>query len=175
MPEDFETMLTGGHHNSLGRTEEVATLVITDPDRLEELYGCYESDDEVVRLRTSSALKRVQAANPRLLLPYYDRLIDEIGNLNQASAQWTLAILFKVGRDNLTNSQIDRARALMQRNLQENPDWIVLNMTMETLTEWSAHDQGLRGWLIPELQRISNDRRKSVKARATKFLRKLGA
>jgi|GEM_PF-4906833 len=39
--ETFETMLTGGHHNSLGRTEEVVDLVLADETRLEELYNCY--------------------------------------------------------------------------------------------------------------------------------------
>lgn len=87
-------MLSGGHPNSLGRTDEVVELVIAQPARFKELFHCYQSDDAVVRLRTSSAMKRVEAANHALLIPWIDRFIDEIGALDQASAQWTLAQLF---------------------------------------------------------------------------------
>ena len=59
MEETFEGMLTGGHHNSLGRTVEVAEQVLAQPNCLEALFSCYNSDDDVVRLRTSSAIKRV--------------------------------------------------------------------------------------------------------------------
>ena len=68
--EDFEVMLTGGHPNSLGKTEEVVEIVLANPDRFEELYNCYQSEDEVVRLRTFSAVKRVELKNRDLVLPY---------------------------------------------------------------------------------------------------------
>ena len=64
-PESFEEMLTGGHPNSLGRTVEVVALVLADRDRLGELYACYQSDDAVVRLRTSNALKAFPAKSRR--------------------------------------------------------------------------------------------------------------
>ena len=60
--ESFEQMLTGGHPNSLGRTIEVVEIVLADRERLEELYRCYFSNDEVVRLRTSNGMKRVAKA-----------------------------------------------------------------------------------------------------------------
>ena len=37
----FETMLSGGHPNSLGRTVEVVAAVLDDPARLDELFSCY--------------------------------------------------------------------------------------------------------------------------------------
>jgi hypothetical protein len=64
MNETFEAMLAGGHPNSLGRTVEVVDLVLADRDRLAELFQCYFSADEVVRLRVSSAMKRVTIAHP---------------------------------------------------------------------------------------------------------------
>lgn len=59
MAEDFEAVLTGGHPNSLGRTVEVVDVVLADRAKLAQLYACYFSEDEVVRLRFSSAMKRV--------------------------------------------------------------------------------------------------------------------
>ena len=175
MSEPFEDMLTGGHPNSLGRTIEVVETVLAHPARMEELFGCYESKDEVVRLRVSNAIRRVQAARPDLVLPFMDRLIEDIGALDQASAQWTLAKLFDVARPDMTPAQRAGAEAIMRRNVAEHGDWIVLNNTMETLTYWAEDDPILRDWLIPQLQRRTKDARKSVKARAVKFLKRLGA
>ena len=167
-------MLTGGHPNSLGRTKEVVEIVLADPDRFDELFGCYASEDEVVRLRTSNAVKRVEAARHDLLVPYIDRFIEEIGALNQASAQWTLAQLFDRLSGDMSARQSKDALAIMKRNLAEHDDWIVLNHTIETLGLWSREDSDLKAWLIPELRRHSRDERKSVAKRAAKWLRALG-
>ncbi|MEM9427369.1 MAG: hypothetical protein AAGA06_11790 [Pseudomonadota bacterium] len=175
MEETFDAMLTGGHPNSLGRTVEVVEAVLAEPARLAELYDCYSSDDEVVRLRVSSAMKRVQAARPDLIVPYFDRLIDEIGALDQASAQWTLAILFQAGAPDMTAEQFAQAKALVQRNLAEHDDWIVLNTSIDVLTRWAREDADLRARLEPQLQRLRQDGRKSVVGRAEKALKVLAS
>ena len=174
MTETFEDMLTGGHPNSLGRTVEVVELVLADPHRFEELFGCYQSADAVVRLRTSSAMKRVEAERHDLLVPYVDRFIDEIGALDQASAQWTLAQLFARLAADLDPAQRAAALKIMQRNLEHHHDWIVLNTTMETLTEWAGADAALARWLRPHLERLCSDGRKAVEKRAARMLLALG-
>ncbi|MEO1219832.1 MAG: hypothetical protein AAFY42_00585 [Pseudomonadota bacterium] len=170
--DQFETMLTGGHPNSLGRTIKVVDLVLANPDRFEELYLCYRSQDEVVRLRVSNAMRRVEAEQHDLLVPYIDRFIEEIGALDQLSAQWTLAKLFEALRPDMMPVQEAGALAVMQRNLAEHDNWIVLNNTMEALFNWSYDNAELRSWLIPHLQRFSKDNRKSVSSRAKKLIAK---
>ncbi len=177
--ESFETMLTGGHPNSLGRTVEVVDTVLANPARLDELYQCYFSDDEVVRLRTSNAVRRVSNEHADWLVPYIDRFLTDIAAIDQASTQWTLAKLFQTLESKMSAEQKARAQAVMQRNLAEHGDWIVLNNTMETLTEWAQADLAngddeLREWLIPHLARLRGDRRKSVARRAEKYLGVLG-
>jgi hypothetical protein len=166
----FETMLTGGHPNSLGRTIEVVDMVLADPPRLAELYACYGSTDEVVRLRTSNAIKRISLAQPSLLVPYIDRLFGEIAQLNQASAQWTLAQLALNLATLLTPAQREQATTVLKHNLDHHSDWIVLNMTMQTLAEWATDEPELHNWLRPRLERLSQDRRKSVAKSAQKLL-----
>ncbi|MEL6374275.1 MAG: hypothetical protein AAFR04_09930 [Pseudomonadota bacterium] len=173
MPEAFEEMLTGGHPNSLGRTLEVVELVLADPNRFRELFDCYASKDEVVRLRTSNAMKRVESKRHDLLVPYIDRFIIEIGELDQASAQWTLAQLFDRLSSDMDKRQKASALEIMKRNLAKHDDWIVLKSSIDTLSRWAVDDQGLRKWLEPHLQRLSDDRRKIVASRATKALKSL--
>lgn len=170
MTERFEEMLTGGHPNSLGRTIEVVELVLAEPARFDELFNCYRSTDEVVRLRTSNAMKRIEAERRDLLVPYIDRLISEIGELDQASAQRTLATLFDRLSGEMSSAQREGALAIMKRNIAGHDDWIVLNTTTETLAGWAKGDEALATWLRPHLKRLSQDSRKSVAKRATKKL-----
>ena len=174
MENAFESMLTGGHPNSLGRTIEVVQAVLEEPTRFDELFQCYDSDDEVVRLRTSNAMKRVHAEQPDLLLPYIDRFLSQIGELDQPSAQWTLAQLFARLEAELSPAQKGAAMEIMKRNLAHHQDWIVLNTTIETLSSWASDDKGLGEWLRPHLERLANDPRKSVSKRAVKALKALG-
>ena len=163
-------MLTGGHPNSLGRTVEVVDLILADRSRLAELYQCYFSSDEVVRLRVSSAFKRVTTAHPDWTMDYMDRLQSEIAAIDQASTQWTMAILFDLTRSLLSPDQTVRALEIMKRNLSEHDDWIVLNTTMNVLSDWAKDDAALKGWMEPHLQRLAKDPRKSVSKKAQKFL-----
>ena len=166
-------MLTGGHPNSLGRTIEVVDIVLADPARFDELYLCYRSAGEVVRLRVSNAMRRVEAVRHDLLVPYIDRFIEEIGALEQPSAQWTLAKLFEALEADMTPAQRSAAEAIMRRNLAEHDDWIVRNNTMDALFNWSKEDADLRTWIKPHLERLAKDSRKSVASRANKLLAKL--
>lgn len=174
MPERFEELLAGGHPNSLGKTVEVVEIVLASPDRFDELFSCYGSSDEVVRLRTSNAMKRIEAERHDLLVPYIDRFIAEIGELDQDSARWTLAQLFLKLEDDLSADQRRKAVTIMKRNLEDRDDWIVLNATMETLTRWASNNTKLASWLRPHLERLAKDKRKSIASRASKKLKALG-
>ena len=169
----FELMLTGGHPNSLGRTIEVVDIVLADRSRLMDLYSCYFSGDEVVRLRVSNAMKRVTREQPGWLLPLINPLLDEVSAIYQASTQWTLATLFQMLWDQMDPLQQGRAKQLLMANMDKWDDWIVLNNTMEALAAWSTSDPALKQWLIPRLEVRQGDGRRSVAGRARKLLRQL--
>ena len=171
--EPFEGMLSGGHPNSLGRTVDVVDLVLADRTRLAELYECYFSTDEVVRLRVSSAMKRVTTAHPDWTMDYMDRLQHQVAAIDQASTQWTLALLFDLTRALLRPRQRARAVEIMQRNLTSHHDWIVLNNSMKVLGSWAEDDDDLRQWLTPHAQALADDPRKSVASTARKLLLRL--
>ena len=170
MINNFEQRLTGGHPNSLGNTVEVVDEVLNDPAKFPELFDCYFSDDEVVRLRVSNSMKRICRERKDLLVPYIDRLQDEISRIDQASTQWTLAQLYRMLETDLSELQTRKAKKHMLYNLENHQDWIVLNMTMDTLAHWAKKDGQLKSCIIPSLQRLSADTRKSVASKADKML-----
>ena len=87
--------------------------------------------------------------------------------------QWHLAQI--VGEVRLDTDQRRRAVEILKRNLERSEDWIVLSLTMDSLTHFALEDPDLRRWLIPELRRHLDDRRKSVSKHVLKLLEQLGA
>lgn len=73
----------------------------------------------------------------------------------------------------MSEVQIKAAKVLLKNNLAHHTDWIVLNQTMVTLTRWAPMDEALKQWLLPQLERHTNDGRKSVSGRAQKMILKL--
>lgn len=171
--ELFLHMLQGGHPNSLGRTEEVVRAVLADQSRLEELFDTISSEDAVVRLRAGDALEKVCREQPGWFLPHLDHVLGDLGQVEQPSVQWHVAQMMQHLRGDLSSDQRQRATRLLQGYLTSSADWIVLNVTMEILTQWSHRDPALGSWLRPELERLSGDTRKSVAKRAGKCLAEL--
>lgn len=168
--EGFADMLRGGHPNSLGRTEEVVGAVLADRSRLEELFATMADPDEVVRLRVGDALEKVCRVEPAWFLPHVDRVLDDLGGLEQPSVRWHVAQVLDHLRHDLSAEQTARATGLLQGYLTGSRDWIVLNVVMDVLTGW-AHDRpDLADWLVPVLARLRHDDRRSVASRAAKRL-----
>ena len=166
-------MLKGGHPNSLGRTGEVVDTVRGDRGRLDELFATMADPDEVVRLRVGDALEKVCRTRPDWFVPHIERILGELGPIEQPSVQWHVAQMLQHLRGDLCDEQVRQATNLLQRNLTGSTDWIVLNVTMDVLTGWAKRDPVLVDWLTSELERLSHDDRKSVARRASKRLMEL--
>ena len=159
-------MLSGGHPNSLGRTEEAVELVLEEEAAMDDLLDCYRSDDAVVRLRVSSALKRVTKARPQWTLARTERLLGEVAALDQPSARWTLAQLFDLVWDGLDDAARRGAVDFMRRNLRQETDWIVLATTMKVLARRDPEPATLAPLVAPHRA----DPRRSVAGAARKAL-----
>ena len=99
-------MLQGGDIRSDGRGDEVAEIVLDDPDRFDELYAGLEEPDEVVRGRTAHTLEVVARSNPELLAPHSGELIALSQQEDLPMVVWHLAMIF--GHLGVLGEQIDR-------------------------------------------------------------------
>lgn len=136
--------------------------VLNSPECFDELFSCYQSDNETVKLRVSNAMKRIVAAKPEMILPYLDRFIDEVSVLEQPSAQRTFSQLMLTVQSELSITQRNQTISIIFRYLQDSSDWIVLTTSMKTLAEWAKDDQSVKTKLLPYLQHLTQDSRKSV-------------
>ena len=173
MINHFDDQLRGGNPNSLGNTVAVVETVLAEPALFEDLFDCYHSDDPVVRLRVSNAMKRIHDAQPALVEAALPRFFEEVVPLEQPSAQWTLAQLWGRMTKLLSAEQYTMAKQHLQTQLYADNDWIVLHTTMQTLTQWAATDPALAAYLAEELPRFTTDKRKSIRGRAEKCLARL--
>jgi hypothetical protein len=57
-------MLAGGDPRSLGKTQEVVELVLSDQTLLDELFACLFQADEIIRMRAGDALEKVCRQKP---------------------------------------------------------------------------------------------------------------
>jgi hypothetical protein len=163
-------MLSGGHPNSLGRTGEVVEAALDDRSRIDEVFACLDSADELVRMRAGDALEKVCRARPEWFASRADQVLDDMGSIEQPSVQWHVAQMLGHLRDRLSAAQERRAIGLLQQQLTQSRDWIVLNVTMDVLADRARDSSELAAWLAPELERLSHDDRKSVAKRATRRL-----
>lgn len=166
---EYEELLSGGHPNSLGNTIQVVDDVLTDEKKLKDLYDCYDSPDEVVRLRVSNGMKRVCNVHPEWVAKYLDNLIGKTSKIEQASTKWTLSTLFMWLDKYMSNEQRQSAINIMKINLHYD-DWIVQNTTSESLAFYAKKSEELKVWLLPELNKLLKSRHKSVARRAQKLI-----
>jgi len=172
MKELFVEMLRG-NTNSLGRTEEVVAVILKNPQRVNELFDGFYQDDEWVRLRVNSALKRLWRHDKTLVQPFVTRWTKEVAHIEQPSINWTFAQLVEECPELFTDKEIDSALSTIKQYLTHSSDWIVLNSSIQTLSKRAKDDTALRTWLMPQLKKLTTHDKKSVAGRARKWLTQL--
>ena len=170
--ERFVDMLRG-ERNELGRTLDVVERVEASPERLDELQRCFFQPDEWVRLRASSATKRLWRTHPEWLEPYIESWVSDVSRIEQASVNWTFAQMCLELSDRLAIAQRAVATERMKGYLEHSDDWIVKKSSIATLAAWAEDDRRLANWLQPQLEKLADDPRKSVASQAKKALAKL--
>lgn len=173
--DQFAVMLTvGGRSNSLGRAEEVVTLVLQDAARLEELYACLSHQDAWVRMRAADALEKVCRQRPGWLAPYIDRLQADFSDHPQASIRWHLAQIYR--QVELTASQKQRAVVWLERLLSgTDVDWIVAANAMDTLVRFTLDGSVAKDETVHLLRIQQQHASKSVVRKAAAFLAEVQA
>ena len=169
MSEKFVDMLRG-EVNALGRTEEVVAEVLKHPQRINELFDLYFQDDEWVRLRVSSSLKRIWRAETDLVKPFIKRWVEKVSEIDQPSTQWTFAQLVEECPDLFSKTQLEKSIEQVKGYLDNSDDWIVLNTSIQSLTTHAKDNAELATWLKPRLKKLTNYSKKSVAGKARKSL-----
>ena len=171
--ESFEDRLSGGKSNSLGAVPEIVDEVTNDRYLLEDLFQCFFSNNSLVRLRTSHAIKIIAEKKPRILRRYTNRLINNVSTIKQDAVQRVLAETFLILDSELNREQKKRATKALKRNLKKAKREEAKLQLMETLNEWAQDNEELAEWLKETLKDFIDDRSEKVIEKAKKIREEL--
>ena len=164
----IEQSLSGGDPRTLKGVDKVIKAVIDNPKRLDELFNCLFVSDEVVRMRTSDALEKICRQHGEWLKPYSGRILREVSKIRQASVQWHVAqMLVEIP---LSETETAQAIRVLQNNLKVSDDWIVTNLTLESLAAFARKGSFPKDTFVRILKKYQTNRHNSVKARVRKLL-----
>lgn len=170
MREKFEDMLAeDGHKNSLGRVNDVIDQVLADSSRLEELYNTMFGQDAWVRMRAADAFEKVCREHPEWIVPYIDRIQNELSTCSQPSIQWHIAEIYC--QVELDKGQKAHAIKWLKNLLSSvDVDWIVAANSMKALAYFAAHGEVTKTALRTSLKNQLSHKSNAVVKRAKKLL-----
>jgi hypothetical protein len=162
--------LKGTDRRSIGRANDVAALVLREPQRFAELIGFLWNDDPVVRMRAADAAEKISSQEPGLLEPFKAELLGLLLEAKQKELRWHLALM--IPRLALTRKERQRAAEGLRRYLRDTSS-IVKTFALQGLTELAEADPTL----LPEIREILEAAERAgtpaMKARARKLLKTL--
>ena len=166
--EKLAAMLGGGDRRSIGRANEVKTLVLEEPERFAELIACLWSGDPIVRMRAADAAEKVSAERPELLKPHKRELLGLLAEAEQIELKWHLAAM--APRMALDARERARTAEALQRYLEDRSA-IVKTFALQGLADLAAQDPQLRETAREALEESLRTGTAAMKARARKLLR----
>ena len=164
--------LAGGDRRSIGRADEVAADVLSDPTLFEVLIRGMWVNDPVIRMRAADAVEKVTRQHPSWLQPYKETLLDQVAAVDQQEVRWHLAQL--IPRLALNETERRRAVALLTRWLDDQSKIVQVN-AMQALVDLALADQRLRQQAIDLVRQKVETGSAAVRSRGRKLLLQLSS
>jgi hypothetical protein len=163
-------MLKGGDRRSIGKANQIAKLILSEPKRFAELIHCLWDQDPIVRMRAADAAEKVAVTRPELLNPHKRELLGLVAEAEQIELRWHLALM--VPRLELTSPERQRAAASLQRYLEDRSS-IVKTFALQGLADLAGQDASLRELAKQAIEESLRTGTAAMKARARKLLKEL--
>lgn len=164
----ISALLDGTDHRSIGRSNQVAKVVLKQPKLFRELIACLWHENPVVRMRAADAAEKVSAKHPELLQRYKSQLLGLLAETEQIELRWHLVQM--VPRLKLTGRERQRAASALRRYLDDRSS-IVRTWTLNALAQLSKNDEALRAETKELLEQALRSGTAAMKARARHLLK----
>lgn len=164
--------LRGGDRRSIGRSSEVAELVLNRPVLFAELIRGMYAADPLVRMRAADAAEKVSRKQPDLLKPFKGQLLRLLEEAGEQELRWHLAQMLP--RLPLTSKERSRAATILRSYLQDTSS-IVKTCAMQALADLAARDESLLSETKTLLQDAMRSGTAAMKARGRKLLARFEA
>ena len=164
--------LAGGDRRSIGRSNDVAAMVLKQPALFGELVRGLRAADLLVRMRAADAAEKVSVMLPELLRPFKHELLQLADEVREQELRWHLAQI--VPRLPLTGKDRRRAASTFRRYLDDHSS-IVKTFALQALADLGAQDESLLPEVTALLQTSSRNGTAAMRARSRKILRQFEA
>ena len=169
--ETIRAMLARGRHKlDVGRTKEVAALILAKPRKVGQLIECLWDEDAGVANRAADALERATYHRPALAAAWTESLIGLMAEAEQNKLRWNLALL--VPRLKLSVEEARRVATALRTYLDDQGS-IVKTAAMHGLAVLTQHDPKLLPEVLDMLRILSRSGTPAMRARGRILLKQL--
>ena len=162
--------LAGGNLQSDGRANEVAGIIIGQPELLNQLAeGLFESHD-VIRARTAHALERISRTHPEMLLGLLPQFIELAVGDEVPMVKWHLAMIF--GNLTISDDTIDVIISTLFRMLKDRSAF-VKGWSIVSLTILGRKNRTSRGRIIGKIKPLQDDDSIAIRSKVMKAVKVL--
>ena len=162
---DFKELLAEGDLRTDGKSNEVAEIVLSQPDSLKELIDCLHEKNDIIRGHGADALEKVCRKNFNLIIPFVDILLPLAKIENIAMVKWHYAMLFAylVQYDEYLNDFLN----ILYQYLQDDSVFVI-SWAISSLTIFAMSKKDNKEKIIEKLSELRNHQSKAVQNRLQK-------
>jgi HEAT repeat protein len=169
-PKNILSLLAGGDRRSIGRSDEVATLVSRNPKLFVQLMAGLRSEDPLVRMRAADAAEKITRADASLLEPHKKELLALLAEAEQQELRWHLTAMIPRLRLGAIERRI---AAQVLRGYLDDRSSIVKTFALQGLADLAQDDAKMRPGIIELLRKACRSGTPAMKARSRKLLARL--
>lgn len=164
--------LRGGDRRSIGRSNEVVTILRRQPMLFSDLIEGLRHPDELVRMRAADVVEKLTVKNPEWLRPFRVQLIKLAAGAEQPELRWHLAQVLP--RLELSRRDCMIVAAVFRCYLRDRSR-IVKTFAMQGLADLTKQDPSLMNSIRPILTSLTRTGSAAMKSRGRKLLAQLRA
>src|SRR5271155_814744 len=161
-PKNILALLKGGDRRTIGRADQVATIVSKDSGQFPQLISGLWSSDQLVRMRAADAAEKVTRKRPEFLLPYKKELLGLMIETGEQELRWHLAVM--VPRLLLNARERQDAISALQSYLKDRSS-IVKTFALQGLADLAQDEASIRSAVIAILREATRNGTPAMKAR----------
>jgi hypothetical protein len=161
-------LLKGNDLRSIGKSNEVVSLVTSDPILFEEVFDGIFHEDKVIRARCADAVEKVAKKFPAYIQKKKPIILKNLKNFDQKEVIWHIALM--LGYLKLTKKELEKAIFHLYKWLNESTSIIVKVACMQTLADHALKNKKLIAGVRFEIEKQMINGAPAIKARGRHLL-----
>jgi hypothetical protein len=162
-------LLKGNDLRSIGKSNEVVSLVTSDPILFDEVFEGIFHEDKVIRARCADAVEKVSKKFPAYIQKKKSIILKNLKNFDQKEVVWHIALM--LGYLRLTKKELDKAVSQLYKWLNESTSIIVKVACMQTLAGHALKNKKLIPGVRFEIEKQMINGAPAIKARGRHLIK----